>query len=69
MLTGSVPILPPLLLEQLADGGRLFAIVGDPPVMTARVVRRVAQAYESHDLFETLLAPLVNAMQPNRFVF
>src|SRR5262245_8403030 len=38
VLTGSTPVLPPSFLAQLKTGGRLFAIVGDPPVMEARLV-------------------------------
>ena len=38
VLTGSTPVLPTALLEQLAPGGRLFAVVGDAPAMAARLV-------------------------------
>src|SRR5580765_42754 len=33
VLTGSTPVLPRGFLEQLEVGGRLFAVVGDAPVM------------------------------------
>lgn len=33
VLTGSTPLLPATLKEQLAPGGRLFAVVGEPPVI------------------------------------
>ena len=70
VLTGSTPLLPRAFLEQLEVGGRLFAIVGDVPVMTARLVTCTGpQAYHSVDLFETVVAPLVNAEQPARFRF
>lgn len=70
VLTGSTAVLPRSLLEQLEVGGRLFAVVGEPPVMTARLVTRTApQAYHTVELFETLLAPLVNCEQPPRFRF
>jgi len=70
VLTGSTPILPDSWLQQLKPGGRLFAIVGDPPVMTARLVRWTAPgAFATEDLFETVIAPLRNAAQPARFVF
>jgi protein-L-isoaspartate(D-aspartate) O-methyltransferase len=39
VLTGSTPILPQAFLDRLAPGGRLFAVVGDPPVMKAILVR------------------------------
>jgi len=68
--TGSMPILPPSLVEQLKPGGRLLAIVGTEPAMHARLVQRdVDGNVAAHDLFETVVAPLVNAPQPERFVF
>jgi protein-L-isoaspartate(D-aspartate) O-methyltransferase len=70
VLTGSVPVLPPSVLESLAPGGRVFAVVGDAPVMTAKIVTRTAPgAFRTAELFETLLAPLVNCAQPSRFSF
>jgi protein-L-isoaspartate(D-aspartate) O-methyltransferase len=70
VLTGSTPVLPKSWLAQLAPGGRLFAVVGDAPVMTARLVHCAAEgAFRMVDLFETVLAPLVNAEQPPRFRF
>jgi protein-L-isoaspartate(D-aspartate) O-methyltransferase len=70
VLTGSTPLLPQSLLQQLKPGGRLFAVVGDPPVMEARLVTCVVESsYQAIDLFETSLAPLKNAAQPKRFQF
>src|SRR5207253_7533381 len=69
-LTGSSPLLPRAFLEQLAVGGRLFAVTGEAPAMSARLVVCTAPgAYHSTDLFETVIAPLVNAEQPPRFRF
>jgi len=63
-------VLAQSLLEQLKPGGRLFAIVGDPPVMEARLVRCLEPgAFQTIDLFETCLASLKNAPQPRRFTF
>lgn len=70
VLTGSVPVLPEAFLQSLNMGGRLFAIVGDAPVMKARLVTRIAaDQFEYVTLFETVVAPLQNALQPNRFTF
>ena len=70
VLTGSTPVLPQAFLDRLKPGGRLFAVVGDLPVMKAVVVRQpVAGAFQHTELFETLLKPLVNAAQPPRFRF
>ena len=70
VLTGSVPVLPAAILESLAPGGRAFAVVGDAPAMSARLVTRTAPgAFRTIELFETLLAPLANCTQPSRFRF
>jgi protein-L-isoaspartate(D-aspartate) O-methyltransferase len=74
VLTGSTPILPKSILEELAPGGRLFAVVGEAPAMRARLIvtSPVATApgtWRSTDLFETVIAPLVNAERPPRFRF
>jgi protein-L-isoaspartate(D-aspartate) O-methyltransferase len=70
VLTGSVPVLPKAYLDVLNLNGRLFAIVGDAPVMKAAVYTKTDNAsFASTDLFETVLAPLVNAKQPSRFEF
>ncbi|HUK03959.1 MAG TPA: protein-L-isoaspartate O-methyltransferase [Burkholderiales bacterium] len=70
LLTGSVPVLPRGVLEALAPGGRAFAVVGEPPVMTAKIVHCAsAGEYRTLELFETLLAPLENCERPSRFKF
>ena len=70
VLTGSTPVLPQAFLDRLRPGGRLFAVVGDAPVMKAVVVRHPVQGSFQHvELFETMLKPLVNAAQPPRFRF
>lgn len=68
-VTGSLPILPKSIQESLRIGGRLFVIVGDAPVMEAKLISRVGQhEYQEEGLFETEIPPLRNALQPNRFV-
>lgn len=70
VLTASVPMLPEAYKRQLKVGGRLFAIVGDAPAMQAQVITRTgADTFETKKLFETNVAPLRNATQPQRFVF
>jgi protein-L-isoaspartate(D-aspartate) O-methyltransferase len=70
LLTGSTPVLPARFLEQLQPGGRVFAIVGDAPVMTARLTRFAAPgSFTASDLFETVVAPLDHAAAPGRFRF
>jgi protein-L-isoaspartate(D-aspartate) O-methyltransferase len=69
VLTGSTPLLPPSFVEQLARGGRLFAVVGEAPAMTARIIVSSGTGWRSTTLFETVISPLVNAERPSRFRF
>jgi protein-L-isoaspartate(D-aspartate) O-methyltransferase len=70
VLTGSTPVLPDAFIGQLAPGGRIFAVVGEPPVMLARLTRSIAPgALAKRILFETCIDPLTNAVTPARFDF
>ncbi|MBS0320268.1 MAG: protein-L-isoaspartate O-methyltransferase [Proteobacteria bacterium] len=70
VLTGSTPILPEAFFRQLKPSGRVFAIVGDAPAMTAQIVRHAAPGSRvTTTLFETVVAPLVDAEAPSRFTF
>ena len=72
-VTGSMPTDEPIpaLAQQLAPGGRLFVIVGEEPVMQARLETRVGPGPDlrRQELFETSVPALVNVPQPERFVF
>ena len=72
-VTGSVPSEEPLpmLAQQLAPGGRLFVIVGEAPVMEARLETRIGAGTElrREALFETSVPALKNVPEPERFVF
>ena len=70
VLTGSTPELPQQLLQQMKPGARLFAVVGNPPAMAARMVTCTGEGvYNSIDLLETQIAPLANALEGERFSF
>ena len=70
VLTGSTPILPPAFVERLNPGGRLVAVTGERPVMKAILVTKIGPGdTRTEELFETLLKPLENALQPERFRF
>ena len=70
MLSGSVPEVPQRLLDQLAQGGRLLAIVGHEPVMRAvRYTRLSATALHAEDLFDTTAPRLLGFVEPTRFAF
>lgn len=60
LVSGSLPCVPDALKYQLRIGGRLVAVVGQAPVMTAiRITRMTAASFETQSLFETVIKPLV----------
>ncbi|MDE3020523.1 MAG: protein-L-isoaspartate O-methyltransferase [Pseudomonadota bacterium] len=70
IMTGSEPVLPGGLIEMLNPGGRLIAILGDVPVMSVERIQNISPGnHQVTDLFETCVLPLINAVQPERFVF
>ena len=70
VLSGSVAEVPQGLLAQLKPGGRLLAIVGQEPIMRARLYTRSASEGFSHaDLFDTVAPRLLNFPEPSRFKF
>jgi protein-L-isoaspartate(D-aspartate) O-methyltransferase len=70
VLSGSVQSLPQDLLDLLAAGGRLVAIVGELPVMNAQLITRMASGeFSTEVLFDTVAAPLKGFPTPQRFVF
>ena len=69
-ITASLPVPDERFQRQLAIGGRLFVVVGEPPVMEARLIRRISEdAWGTESLFETVIDPLVHATRPQGFVF
>jgi protein-L-isoaspartate(D-aspartate) O-methyltransferase len=69
-VTGSLPVYDARFERSLRLGGRLFAIVGEAPVMDAILVRRVDNSeWIRESLFETVVEPLINATAAQRFVF
>lgn len=70
VFTGSMEVLPEGIEKQLTSTGRVFAILGKPPVMTATLLtRRSDGSLAPRGLFETAVAPLVNAARTPAFVF
>ena len=70
LLSGSVPEVPRELLQQLKPGGRLAAVVGDEPVMRARLFKRVGEAaWSETDLFDIVVLRLQGFAEPICFHF
>lgn len=69
-LTASLPVYDVRFERMLTIGGRLFVVVGEAPVMDARLVRRTSEdSVTTQSLFETVIDPLVNAVRPPEFRF
>jgi protein-L-isoaspartate(D-aspartate) O-methyltransferase len=69
-VTASLPVYDERFERMLKVGGRMFVVVGEAPVMEARLVRRTAEdAVATESLFETVIDPLVNAVRPAPFTF
>jgi len=69
-VTGSLPEPDPRFERALVIGGRMFAVIGSPPVMEARLVTRTGEdSWLSEALFETRIEPLIRPAPPSRFRF
>lgn len=69
ILTASVPQLPDSYKQSLKVGGRLFAVIGNAPVMEATLITRVSdEQFSCEGLFETELPVLENAHKEEAFV-
>ena len=70
VLSGSVAEVPAAFCQQLKPGGRLIAIVGDLPIMRARLhTRGSGESWSQVDLFDTVAPRLLNFGEPSRFRF
>jgi protein-L-isoaspartate(D-aspartate) O-methyltransferase len=70
MLSGSVPGVPQVLLNQLSIGGRLLAVVGEEPMMRARVITRTSdQQWQTSEPWDTIAPRLKGFPEHNRFAF
>jgi protein-L-isoaspartate(D-aspartate) O-methyltransferase len=68
-ITASLPELSERFIQLLNPEGRLFVVVGRPPVMQAVLVRKHADgSWTEKSLFETMLTPMINADVREPFV-
>jgi protein-L-isoaspartate(D-aspartate) O-methyltransferase len=69
-VTGSVAEVAEVWRQSLSLGGRLFVVMGQPPVMEALLITRVGEReWVRESLFETELPPLRNVAPSRTFVF
>ena len=69
MVSGAVPKVPQVLLDQLKPGGRLFAFEGEAPAMEAVLYTRVGDAFRRVAVFETQVPSLRTTEPAQKFVF
>ena len=68
VITGSVLELDSKLQQQLTAGGRMFVVIGESPVMEARLITRMNDGqFNSEALFETELPALIGVHEPSSF--
>lgn len=68
-ITGSLPELPASWRQCLNSGGRMFVILGEPPIMDATLITRIGEHdWLEESLFDTEFPPLINTSKP-KFVF
>ena len=69
LLSGSVAQVPTALLQQLKDGGRLVAIVGEEPMMRATVVTRTNDSFTTTEPWDCNAPRLAGFAEPSHFAF
>jgi protein-L-isoaspartate(D-aspartate) O-methyltransferase len=70
VISGALEVLPEAFLKQIKVGGRIAAIIGQAPVMTAQVITRVSEtAYDTVKVFETNVKPLADSVKHSHFTF
>lgn len=70
VITASLPKMDDRFLNLLNNNGRLFVIVGESPVMEARLItKKNTSGWSYESLFETDLPALIGAEQTEKFEF
>lgn len=70
VISGGLESLPEAFLKQVKVGGRIAAIIGEAPVMSAQVITRLSEtAYDTVKVFETNVKLLSTAVRASRFTF
>lgn len=69
-IEGEVDFVPPAILDQLSDHGRLITIVRTHPHQkVAKIYQKIGQKCASRDLFDLNAKPLHGFQQPKGFTF
>ena len=69
LLEGRSEIAPGPLCEQLADGGRLLAVIGGAPMGKATIYKKTGKNVTAQPLFDAGAPVLPGFVKPPAFVF
>jgi len=69
VLSGAVDQLPPALCDQLADGGRLVAVIGKAPLGRSTLIERDGDVLARRRLFDAAVPSLPGFQVERGFVF
>ena len=69
LLTGSVDTVPPALLEQIGEGGRLVAVVAGERVGRGVLFTRLHGVIGQRTLFDARIPPLAGVVRETEFAF
>lgn len=70
VLTAAVVTIPDEFLQSIKVGGRMLAVVGKAPVMSVQMIHRTTEwDWQYDNVFETLIAPMINAEPKQQFEF
>ncbi len=70
VLTASLPKMDERFLQLVKDGGKMFVMIGDSPVMEAGLINKQnAHSWSMEGLFETDLPPLIGSLENEAFEF
>lgn len=68
VITGSIQETPDTLFNNLTKNGRIFALIGESPVMTASLISKTENdTTKIETLFETDVQPLIQTKQDSTF--
>lgn len=70
VISGALEVVPDAILKQVKVGGRIAAIVGQPPAMEFKIISRVSEnSYNTVKVFETNVQYLTDAPTLSHFQF
>tara|TARA_Y100000816_G_scaffold20273_1_gene13188 strand:- start:357 stop:1007 length:651 start_codon:yes stop_codon:yes gene_type:complete len=69
IIEGAIESVPTNILDQLDDGGRLFAIISEKGICSAKLYKKIGQKFNELQLFNCSLPPLDIFKSKNSFSF